>query len=210
MALEFLPGDIDFDENDFDGDDLDDGERDIPGDATFPKPPKDDDTGEDIPGITDVPTNDIAQFEVPDWLKELSEEGIDERSRFLRQGTRIGEQSAIQQRQVGEMGFLSGASSSGFAGEAQRQIDLAGKKSLVDLDLAVRSEDEKAKRDALGQIQAIEFQNRRIRDQEKNTARAEKLAQEQRDWMERLARAMSGTSDVETSMFDILNAKKGG
>jgi hypothetical protein len=197
MALELLPDGIDFNTT-----------------RGNVRPPKPEEEGiRDIPDVPDVPDDGIAQFEVPDWLKELSEQGIDERSRFLRQGTTIGEQSARQQRQVGEMGFLSGASASGFTEEAKRQIDLAGRKSLVDLDLAVRSEDEKAKRDALSQIQAIEFQNKRIRDQEKNAARAEKLAQEQRDWMERLARSAAGEGGLLGStggITDIIESMIGG
>lgn len=210
MALEFIPQDINFDNE---NPDRVSNEGATPGarpqtPGVIPNKPEITTPKDTTQPIT--PDDGIAQFEVPDWLKQLSATGIDERSRFLRQGTSIGEQSAVQQREIGEMGFLGGASESGFVKEAQRQTQLAGKKSLVDLDLAVRSEDETAKRDALGQIQAIEFQNKRIRDQEKNTARAEKLAQEQRAWQERMSRASSMGTDIKTSLTDIVNLAKGG
>lgn len=124
-------------------------------------------------------------IDTPDWLKELAGHGYGKewmRSSFLKAGQPLGAQAAIQKRQLGETSFLSGASGSGFAIEGQRQIDLARGKALADLDIAIESNNESMKRQAKQQLQAIEYQNKRMKEQWKNWSEQRKLLEQQRAW----------------------------
>lgn len=123
--------------------------------------------------------------DVPDWLRQISEEGFGQG--FLRSaeqlgGTPLSERTNIASRGLREQSFLQGVSGSGFAGDKIRQLELDRGKALSKLQLGIESQNEATKRGALAQLKDIELFNEQVQQDFANMSEIEKLNALQRQF----------------------------
>ncbi len=124
---------------------------------------------------------------IPQWLQDMAQSGYGTkyyRSTLTKAGEKVSTQTLNQERSLQGMGAIQGVSSAGYVQPIIAGLEKRKKRALIDMEYAVKSQNESAKRKALATINAIKYQTSQINNMLSNQSEREKLANMLRTFQE--------------------------
>lgn len=145
------------------------------------------------PTIPDVSTYTPppVQANIPQWLQDMAKSGYGTefmRSSYTKAGEKVSSQALAQERMATNTGASQGFSAVGYVQPVIAGLEKRKKRALIDMEYAIKNQNEAAKRKALATINAIKYQQSQINNMLANQDKREELANMLRNYQEEYTR----------------------